>query len=82
MVVELIYQHLNALGMKLHHQQLSRHANLCSLHWSTASIDACVYLFCSAIYTVNVLHKMNILLLEGANILVKHVLQDTSYVGR
>jgi hypothetical protein len=34
-----------------------------------------MYLFCSAIDTVDILYKMDILLLEGANIFVKHVLQ-------
>jgi hypothetical protein len=38
-----------------------------------------MYLFCSAIDTVDILYKVDIFLLEGANIFVKHVLQGKRF---
>ena len=74
MVVELIYQHLYALCVKLQHisesQDKPSHCPDCAQGGNLP-----MYLFCSAIDTVDILYKMDILLLEGANIFVKHVLQ-------
>ncbi len=73
MVVEFIYQHLYALCVKLRHTTACQDKPSHCTHWTQGG-NLPMYLFCSAIDTVNILYKVDIFLLEGADILVKHVL--------